>query len=258
MATETIAVVEELATLLHDQPEQPLRPVQQAGWQAEVDRLERMANQPAEFAGTARGFAQRRLRQVRGIVDRHAPKKITDPHRRDPVHALTQRVLTEVIIPRLITRAESDRNPPGAVGYQLRHGEFSVPFKRAANVWKRGMLALDPSANGGDPDFTNYARYQSQGLRADGVSHHMPGAQLAGHVAMSPLAKANYPFDDPDTTALAQVQRREATTANGVKTGAAKPKRPMSAKQQAAVERMRTARAASLAARKEGIADASA
>lgn len=254
MAAETIAVVEELAELLHDQPEQPLRPNQMAGWQAEVDRLERMAGQPAEYAGTARGFAQRRLRQVRGIVDRHAPRKITDPSRAARVHTLTKQVLTEVIVPRLLTRAESDRNPPGAVGYQLRHGEFSAPFKRAANVWKRGMLALDPGANGGDPDFTNYARYQPQGVRADGVTSYMPGAQVPGHFAMSPLARANWPFDHEPESPLAQARAREAGTDTAPP--APKPKRVMTEKQRAATERMQAARAANLAAKK-GATDAS-
>lgn len=256
---ETIAVVEELAGLLHDQPDNPLRPVQAQGLQAEMDRLERMASQPAEFAGSARGFAQRRARQVRQMFNRDAPKKITD-ERRNRVNALTKQVLTEVIVPRLITKAESDRNPPGAVGYQLKHGEFSAPFKRAAAVWKRGMLALDPTADGGDPDFTNYARYQPQGVRADGVTSYMPGAQRPGHFAMSPLARANWPFDEPENTALAQVQRRESEETQGsghaARARAEKPKREMTEKQRAAIERMRAARAANIAAKKQGGTDA--
>ena len=213
MAAETIAVVEELATLLHDQPDNPMRSTQLAGWQAEVDRLERMASQPAEFAGSARGFAQRRLRQIRQMVDQNAPKKITEPQRQARVHELTKRVLTDVIVPRLITKAESDRNPPGAVGYQLRHGEFSKPFKRAAMTWKRGMLALDPTADGGDPDFTNYARYQPQGLNPNGISQYMPGAQRPGHFAMSPLARANWPFESEPDSPLKQAQEREGAVA---------------------------------------------
>lgn len=201
--------VGELAELLHDQPVNPLRPNQKQGWQAEVEHLERITGQPAEFAGTAKGFARRRLQQVKRLLETNSAKKIGDEPRRSKVAILCKRVLTDVLLPRLLTRAESDRNPPGAVGHQLRHGEFSTPFKDAALIWKRGMRALEPDND--DPDFTNYARYQRPGVRPDGTASFQPEAQRPGNFAMSPLAKANWPFGDTEVkSALNEVRAREA------------------------------------------------
>lgn len=255
-----IPVVEELASLLHDQPENPMRPCQARPMKAEIDRLEAMARDP--FAGSVRGAVQRRARQVRQMYERDMPKKIEEPHRRNRVNALAKDVLKNVIVDRLISKSETDRNPPGAVGYQMRHGEYSKPFKRAAMTWKRAMFALDPHGGGTegqedyDRDFANYVRYQPAGLRADGTAHYMAGAQVPGHFAMSPLARQNWPFDHEPESPLKTAREREheheitVTTA----TKAEKTKRPMSDKQRAHIERLKALALAR--AKKEGAADA--
>lgn len=196
----------ELETLLHDQPTNPLRPPQIEEHTEELERLEAMAKAPTFVSGHNRGMAVQRSRQVRKFLDEHAPKPIAEGTRQNAVKALTERLMDEVIAPAMLTRAEMQRNPAGSVGKHLRQ-EASKDGKHAILTWKRGMRALDPQ--NADPDFTNVERFRREGNEGNGAATFMAGAQLPGSFAMTPQAKANFPFPDPPTSALELAKARE-------------------------------------------------
>jgi hypothetical protein len=230
--------VAELQALLTDQPENPLRPNQLADWQEEQARVEAMAQAPQYVTGQNRGAALRRSREISKLLAAQAPKKITDG-RVNRVKALADTVLETIIRPGLLPRAVMRRNPAGAVGH-FRRTEGHPVFKRAVLTWKRALRALDPENP--DPDHSNYERVRPEGAHPDGVATYMADAQIPGQFAMTPQAKANYPFPDPPTSALAQVQSREA------KQRGRPPKRAATPKQLAALARANAAKAASRAA----------
>jgi hypothetical protein len=174
-------------------------------YQEELRRQEQMVVAPAYVTGHSRGAAQQRARQLRRFLDEGAPKAITEPGRANQVKALTDQLVADVIQPALLSRAQMRRNPAGAVGHHLRT-EASKPFKQAALQWKRAMRALDPE--NADPDFTNYERFRAEGEGPNGAATFMVGAQIPGHLAMTPQAKANWPLGDPTVdTALKQAIR---------------------------------------------------
>jgi hypothetical protein len=194
--------VQQLKTLLHDQPESPLKPSQVAEREQEMVRLESMVRAPG-YVGGDRSGAAKKAREIRASLERFAPKVITD-QRRDQVAKLAQAVLDENIRPALLPRAVMQRNPAGAVG-QFSKRELSPQFKDAVYTWRRAKRALDP--NDMDPDATNYEVYRPEG-GTPGASSFMVDAQLPGNFAMSNQAKANWPLGEPTIdTPLKQAQR---------------------------------------------------
>ena len=242
--------VEELEALLQDQPANPLRPNQVKEYQDELGRLGAMAvGKDMEGHATAwvpgdRAAAGRRIRQIRETLAAQAPKKITGD-RADAVHRKTQEVLETVIKPGLLPRSHLRRNPPGAVGHLLRI-EFARPFKTAVLTVKRALRALDPDNE--DPDYTNIERFRPEGM-GDGTSSFMADAQIPGVHAMSDRAKRNWPLGKPTVdTPQAQAQRRDSSQGAARRRAAPKPKRDLSEKQKAALEKGRAAAAAKRAA----------
>lgn len=232
--------VAELAEQIKDQPKAPLRPQQVADFRDEQDRLRSIVQAPAWQSGADRGAARQQASKIDKMLAEQSPKPIDEGPRRDKVAKLAEEVLTDVIRPSMLTRAEMRRNPAGAVD-TFRRRENSAPIKNAILTWKRAMRALDPENE--DQDYTNIERFRPEGDRADGAATHMVGAQIPGTFAMTTRAKENWPLGDPTAdTALAQAQRVEAAAAP-------KPKKPMSEKQAASLIAARAALAASKAAK---------
>lgn len=231
---KTIPVVEELKALTTDQPQNPLRPNQIKAFQEEMDRQTAMATAPAWVEGHSRGRARERARELGRLLDAQAPKPITGP-RNDAVRHKVQEVLEKVIQPGMPTRAEMRRNPPGVVGRILRT-EFNPVFKDAVLTVKRAMHGVDLDGEAAsDPDYTNMERFRREGT-GDGTASFMADGQIPGVFAWSPQAKANWPLPDPPTSAIAQVQQREA--------------RERTPAQEAATARMKAARRAKIEARR--------
>lgn len=247
-----IDVVEQLKAELKDQPVNPMRPRQVAEFRSELAQLgvaaegRDMDGQPREWLQSAKGAAVRRAKQITGMLNSQAPRRISG-ERANRVKRLGGEVLSTVIQPAMQPRSVMRRNPPGAVGQALRT-EFHPEYKDAALTVKRAMLALDPDNQ--DPDFTNLERFRPEGGGPDGNSTFMAGAQISGVFAFGTKAAANWPFDEPTAdTAIKQVRRREATEAAEAAEPvrdraprAAKPKKPkrtMSPAQQAALARGR-------------------
>ena len=248
-----ITLVEELKQDLHDQPVNPLRPVQIRGYQDELAQLQPMMQgvdmdgQPQAFMGAAKGAAIRRAGQVRKILAEQAPKQITG-ERASRVHARVKEIIDTVIKPAMLPRSAFRRNPPGAVGHLLRT-EMHPVFKDAVLTTKRAMRALDP--DNADPDYTNMERFRPEGLNPDGTSTFMADAQIRGVFGMTPAARSNWPLGEPTAdTSLEQVRRREAAEGDAGRPATArapkppkveKPKRAMSQAQKDALARGRAA-----------------
>ncbi len=123
---------------------------------------------------------------------------------------LASEVLETVIRPALLTQEEMRRNPAGAVGRFLST-ENSRPVQEAIQDWKRAQLAVEQGNP--DPALANVERFRP----SMGAGTFMANAQIPGHFAMTPQAKANWPADMPAEgtvdTPLKQVRKRERSEA---------------------------------------------
>ena len=218
--------VAELKSLLTDQPAMPLRPDQVDEYQDEHRRLTGMAqgrdmdgNPNQTWLPANRGLASRTASRVKKILDEQAPKKITDPKRRDRVAALVQELEQTVIAPALLPVDVMRRNPAGAVGQVLKR-EMSREFKDLALTVRRGIAALDPDDR--DPDARGYERLRRESA-TEGAASFMAGAQIPGNFGMTPQAKANWPLGEPTAdTAIKQASRAEKSRASLAKARAAR------------------------------------
>lgn len=227
--------VSELKSLLHDQPINPLRPNQVQDYQEEADRNHKIAQAPP-WQGGDRGVAVRRHDQLQRMIREQAPHMIEEPLQRDRVAKLTSEVLTNVIQPALLTRAQMRRNPAGAVDAFIKR-EQSKPVKDAILTWKRAMRALDPENS--DQDYTNIERFRAEGINPDGTSTFMVDAQIPGVFAMTPAAKQKWPLGEPHVkTPLAQAKKRELSEAQlaGLKKAQDARKAAVAARKAAATE----------------------
>jgi hypothetical protein len=125
------------------------------------------------------------------------------------------------------------RNPAGAVGKFLR-SENSPQVQDAIQQWKRAQLALEQGNP--DPDLANVERFRPEVHIPGQAATYMANAQIPGHFAMSPQAKANWPEGLPEqgtaVSPLKQAQKREMTEAQ--KAGLAKARAARLAKKESA------------------------
>ena len=191
------------------QPKNPLRRHQVEAYEEERDRLRQVVTAPAYVTGADRGHANKRFRELDGMLQTQAPRPIEDVERRNAVWRLTQRVRDEVIVPAMLPREIMRRNPAGAVDTFLKR-ENSPLVKRAVHAYKRGMFAVDPTTD--DRDHANLEKYRPE-LTTQGTNGLMADAQIPGVFAFGPKAAAKWPEGMPPqgtaNSALAQVQTRE-------------------------------------------------
>lgn len=201
-----MSAVEQLKSVLRDQPEAPIRPQQADDLKQEHSRLKSMLSAPAWMAPNIdRKAAGQRLRAVDKTLKEQAPRDL-GPNR-DKVLKLADEVLHGTIRPSMLSRAEMRRNPSGAVD-AFRRREGSPAVKDAILTWRRALRAADPG--NADSDYTNVERYRPEG-GAPGASSFMADAQIPGSFAMTPLARENWPLGEPKVdTALKQAKRVES------------------------------------------------
>ena len=206
MSDHTTTLVHQLKEDLADQPKNPIRPHQIEDDHAEeFDRMRSMATAPPWVPGN-RNAISKRLKQKRANLEAQMAKPITDPAKRDRVHRRSQELLETVIRPAMLPQEVMRRNPAGAVdAYRAR--EASRPVKDAILTWKRAQIALhaDEKDNRG---IANLEPFRPS-IAPTGMSTFMGDAQIPGHFAMSPQAKANWPLTDPCKSPLAQAKQRE-------------------------------------------------
>ena len=184
-----------------------MRPGQVRELEDEMNRLSKIANAPPYVHGN-RGMAMKRYQDLKKAIEGQRPKPIEDPRRADDIHRLRKEVEQEVIRPTMLTREEMRRNPAGAVDRYLK-GEASKEIKQAILTAKRARLAENPDAVD-EPNIANLETIRPSGT-PEGTSTFMPGAQIPGHFAMTPKAKANWPAEmPPQGTAQSPLTMAEA------------------------------------------------
>lgn len=204
------ALLTELDGLLHDQPQNPLRPQQMTEYRDELDRNRKMVSAPPWVTGHSRALAAKNARRIQETLDAQAPKKIEEPGRANRVYALAAELVERVIKPTLMPEAELRRSGSSFAVDHVRSIEWAPPVKRAVLTWKRAMRSLDPDNEA--PNFTNIEQFRPRGLRADGVSTFMADGQVPGVFGFGPEAKARWPLGEPTVeTPLKIAQRRDAT-----------------------------------------------
>lgn len=196
--------VAHLESLLTDQPASPLRPEQRRNYEGELQRLGAIAQAPLYVQGD-RGEAMKRYREIKRTVDAQVPKPLGE--RANQVYKLTKAIIFDLIKPAMLPQNVMRRMPPGSVDAFLKR-ENAKPIKRAVATVKRALFGLDPETD--DIDHANLEKYRPSGLKPDGTSTWDSAAQIDGFLAMSPLAKENWPLGEPTaSTALAQVKAAE-------------------------------------------------
>lgn len=199
-------LVHQLKEDLSDQPKNPIRPHQiEEDHAEEFERMQGMTTAPPWVPGN-RAAISKRLKQKRANLEAQMAKPITDGAKKDRVARRAQELLETVIRPAMLPQETMRRNPAGAVdAYRAR--EASRPVKDAILTWKRAQIALhaDEKDNRG---MANLEPFRPT-ISPNGMSTFMGDAQIPGHFAMSPQAKANWPLPEPTTTAVAQAKIRE-------------------------------------------------
>lgn len=219
-----------LESLLPDQPANPLRPNQVANYEEEIKRLDTLIAAPA-YQGGDRPVARMVRQRLQKDLETQRPKPV-DPSRKDQVASAAQEVLDTVIRPSMLSHAIMRRNPAGAVDQFLKRGEGTKTYKQAALAWKRARLALAHD-NRDEQDLANLEQFRPAGTTEGAAATFMADAQIPGHFAMSPQARANWPLGEPTAdTALKQAQRASEGPDDGgegttkTTSAAASPKRP--------------------------------
>ena len=167
----------------------------------------------------------KRLGTISDTLEDFSPRPMS-AGTRDVLVREEKRLIGE-IKPLLTTNSDLRRNPPGTVGKILR-GEMSSGFKKLVLKWRnlRKQIYQDDT----DPELCSLEQHRPTGVRWDGTSSFMPGAQIPGFHAMTPAAKENWPEDlgQDVNSAAAQAERasrKPQAKADGGKEGAGVPER---------------------------------
>ena len=180
-----------------------LRHTQRLGMNEERARLEELKSQP----GVKSGAIVQELRKLDKQLTTQSPRDLT-PQEKDLL-AQTAKDLEAEIIPAMPTHEEMRRNPPGTVH---KHIQFEKRFKPKLNLLKNIKIQLEPTSE--DPDLANLEKIRPHQPET-GAATFMANAQIPGHFAMTPQAKANWPADMPPqgtaNSVLAQSAKREKT-----------------------------------------------
>lgn len=146
--------------------------------------------------------AQRQHRKLRKVLEESGPEPFKTPQDKDQA-AIRARELRDDILIGMPTQEEMRRNPPGAVS---KHMRWEKGNKAKILEWKQLVQRLDPDSD--DRDLANLERYRPERPFA-----YTSEAQIAGHHAMSPTAKANWPetLGANVNSALAQVEKARET-----------------------------------------------
>lgn len=202
---------QQLEAALVNQPKNPLRNHQVKEYTDESNRLKEIVNAPAYVVGADRGEAHKRARQIEKLLHDQAAKPLMGQDK-DKVARLAAEVMEQDIRPAMLPREEMRRNPAGAVGRFMKQ-ENAPETKKRVQLWKRAMLAVEAGSE--DPDVANIERFRPELIHGTGgVGTFMPGAQIPGNFAMTPLAKENWPLGEPQVdTPLKQAVKREMSEA---------------------------------------------
>lgn len=160
----------------------------------EISHAESMLKQakPAD-----RGNIVNNIRRTTKQLNDQSPEPLTGKEK-DKLSDLEKKLRA-----RITTNMPTDevmrKNPAGAVDW---HTKWEKANKSLIRMWRNIKIQLHPESQ--DRDLVNLERYRPSGqtdrLRTD--------AQIAGHMSYGNVPDENWPFEAPQNTAAAQVQRR--------------------------------------------------
>lgn len=181
-----------------------LRSSQRVGMQDERKRLEEQAVHPAVQNP---GAVRQEIRKLDKQLNSQSPRDTT-PEERDLL-AKTEKELETELTHGMPTHEEMRRNPAGTVH---KHMQWEQRFKPKVNLLKNIKIQLEPTSQ--DPDLANLEKIRPHSPET-GAGTFSVNAQIPGHFAQSPQAKANWPADMPPqgtaNSVLAQAMKREKT-----------------------------------------------
>jgi len=146
--------------------------------------------------------ARRHARGLKQTIETYAPKPFASPLELDQA-AMRERELREQITEGMLSVEEMRRNRQGTSDSVYRHMKWEKGNKHKIVEWKKLRARLEPDSD--DPDWCNLERFRPQKPFA-----YDSTAQIAGHHAMSPQAKANWPeemAEPKSATAISHFKR---------------------------------------------------
>ena len=147
--------------------------------------------------------ARKHVRNLKQAIDRYAPKPFDSPLEKDAAFA-RERELREDITTGMLSVEEMRRNRQGTSDSVTRHQRWEKANKAKIVEWKSLRHRLEPDSD--DPDLCNLEMYRpSKPLVYDSTS------QIAGHHAMSPAAKANWPEEMAEPKAKTAISHLKET-----------------------------------------------
>ena len=148
--------------------------------------------------------ARKHARGLKQTIEQYAPKPFDTPLELDAA-VKRERELREEITTGMLSIEEMRRNRQGTSDSVTRHMKWEKVNKAKIVEWKKLRARIEPDSD--DPDWCNLERY-----RPEKPFVYDSTAQIAGHHAMSPQAKANWPpeMEEPKSkTAVSHFKREE-------------------------------------------------
>jgi hypothetical protein len=181
-----------------------LRYHQREDIKSEIENADKML---PHAKGDQRGPIIASRSKLKKQLEEQSPVPLTGKEK-DTLNSLEKR-LRERITTNMPTEEVMRKNPAGAVDWHQRWEKQNKPLIR---MWKNVRIQLQPDNQ--DRDLANIERYRPSGqtdrMRTD--------AQIPGLMSYGSVPEENWPFEAPQNTALAQVQKRydEDEAANDV------------------------------------------
>lgn len=183
-----------------------LRHNQRAALEDQRGELDGMLNDSA-VKGQDRGMMLRERQSIEQQLHGQSPRPTLTPAERDLL-ATTERRLRDELLQGAPTKEELRRNPAGTVGRLQRYEKAN---KQKMLWWKNIRIQLEPDNT--DQDLANFEQYRPETAQPNGAATFMANAQIPGHFAMTPAAKANWPEEMPPqgtaNSPLKHAQRRQ-------------------------------------------------
>ena len=174
-----------------------LRYHQREEMKAEIERADAMLAGISK-AGDDKGAIISSRNRTKKALEQQSPVPLTAKEK-DKLFDLEKK-LRNKISQGMPTEEHMRKNPPGAVDH---HVKWQNANKKLIRMWKNVQIQLNPDSS--DRDLANIERFRPSGqtdrMRTD--------AQIPGLMTYGNISDEQWPFETPQTTALAQVQKRE-------------------------------------------------
>lgn len=144
-----------------------------------------------------KGAIVQRREKTKRSLEAQSPEPLTGAEK-DKLNALEKKLRA-----RFTTNMPPDevmrKNPAGAIDWNQR---WLAANKKIVRMWKNVKIQLNPDSS--DRDLANVERFRPSGQ----LDHLRSDAQISGVMSYGNIDEADWPFDKPQNTALAQAQKR--------------------------------------------------